>query len=214
MIRLLSTMGILMMLQQVACSRGGIRVPEPGKLRPGDLVFQKLDCGDLCEAIIRATAVQGVPEVSHVAVVEEIRGKEVILIEAYNNGVARIPLEEFSRRTAPGKNRVIVGRLKPPHDALIPFFLHEVRARIGKPYDPFFLPENGSYYCSELISDAFLSLGSSIFPRQPMSFGKPGTTEFAIWENYYKKAGMRIPQGEPGTNPIQILASPFLEILR
>jgi len=104
-----------------------------------------------------------------------------------------------------------VARLKPPHNALIPFWLQEMRARLGKPYDVHYLPDNDAYYCSELLSDAMLSLGVHIFPRISMNFGAPGSWERRVWEAYYREFGMEVPQGQPGTNPIQLLASPFLE---
>ncbi len=196
-----------------ACAKPEPPRTDPGRLRPGDLVFQRLRCGDLCEAIHRATRVRGVPVVSHVAVVERVDGKKVTLIEAYDRGVARVELQELARRSRGDGPAWIAARLKAPHDALVPFFLEELRARLGKPYDPFFLPDNDAFYCSELISDALLSLGVRIFPRIAMNFGAPGSWEMGVWEKYYLQHRMPVPQGHPGTNPNQLLASPHLERL-
>jgi len=199
----------------VSCSPPRVHRTDPGRLRPGDLVFQKLRCGELCEAIHRATRRSGVPAVSHVAVVEKVEGRQVTLIEAYANGVARVTLDELARRSAGSDGPAwIAARLRAPHDALVPFFLYELAARLGKPYDTLFLPDNDAYYCSELISDAMLSLGVRIFPRIPMSFGQPGTWEYGVWEKYYRTLDMDVPQGHPGTNPVQLLSSPYLEILK
>lgn len=194
-----------------SCSPRPPAKPDPARLRPGDLVFQRLRCGDLCEAIALATRIPGVPVVSHVGVVERVEGDRVVLLEAYDHGVARVDLKDFMARSARENPPIIVARLKPPHDAMIPFWLEEIRARLGKPYDDQYLPDNGAYYCSELLSDAMLSLGVHIFDRIPMNFGAPGSWERRIWEEYYRELGMKVPQGMPGTNPIHLLASPYLE---
>jgi len=212
--KILIVMNIFWILTSLSCSRPTVPTTDPGRLRPGDLIFQKLNCGDLCRAIHRATRRKGVPEVSHVAVVESVEGRVVTLIEAYDRGVARVTLDELARRTRGSDGPAwIAARLRPPHDALIPFFLQELAARLGRPYDRHFLPDNGAYYCSELISDALLSLGVHIFPRISMSFGKHGTWEYGVWEKYYRELDREVPQGEPGTNPTQLLSSPYLEIL-
>lgn len=176
-------------------------------------MFQRLRCGDLCEAIARATRVLGVPSVSHVGVVERIDKNRVMLIEAYDQKVARVDLATFLARSRHESPPVIVARLKPPHDAIIPFWLEEIRARLGKPYDVTYLSDNDAYYCSELLSDAMLALGVHIFPRIPMNFGDLGSWERRVWEHYYRNLGMEVPQGQPGTNPTQLLASPFVEIV-
>ncbi len=194
-----------------SCARRPDLKPDPARLRPGDLLFQRLRCGDLCEAIARATRVPGVPVVSHVAVVERVENDRVVLIEAYDHGVARVDLATFMARSRREDPPFIAARLKPPYDALIPFWLQEIRMRLGKPYDETYLPDNDAYYCSELLSDAMLALGVRIFPRIPMNFGAPGSWERRVWEAYYREKGMDVPQGQPGTNPIQLLASPFLE---
>jgi len=198
-----------------SCSSAPVHRTNPGLLRPGDLVFQRLNCGDLCEAIHRATKRPGFPAVSHVAVVESVQGRQITLIEAYDQGVARVTLDDLARRAHGTDGPAwIAARLKAPHDAVVPFFIQELRARLGRPYDPLFLPDNDAYYCSELISDALLSLGVRIFPRIAMSFGQPGTWEVGVWEKYYAERGREVPHGQPGTNPAQFLASPFLEILK
>jgi len=196
-----------------SCARPQAPRTDPAALRPGDLVFQRLRCGDLCEAIHRATRVRGQPVVSHVAVVERVDGRRVTLIEAFDRGVARVELEVLAARSRGRSPAWIAARLKPPHDALVPFFLEELRARLGKPYDPLFLPDNDAFYCSELVSDALLSLGVRIFPRIAMSFGDPGSWEYGVWDKYYRDRNMEIPQGHPGTNPNQLLANPHLDRL-
>lgn len=204
-------MNLLWIFSSLAsCARPQTPRTDPAALRPGDLIFQKLRCGDLCEAIHRATRVPGLPAVSHVAVVERVDGRRVTLIEAYDRGVARVELETLAARS---RHAWYAARLLPPHDAIVPFFLEELRARLGKPYDPLFLPDNDAYYCSELVSDALLSLGVRIFPRISMSFGRPGSWEYGVWETYYRAKNMDVPQGHPGTNPNQLLASPHLERL-
>ncbi|MBU1536238.1 hypothetical protein KKF84_13015, partial [Myxococcota bacterium] len=104
-------------------------------------------------------------------------------------------------------------RLKKRHQPSIPFILNEVRARLGKPYDHDFLPDNGAYYCSELISDAVASLGLHLFPRHPISFGKPGSWARKVWEREFARRKRPLPQGVMGTNPVDLAASKYVKII-
>ena len=60
------------------------------------------------------------------------------------------------------------------------------KKQIGKEYDNVFLIDNNSYYCSELIYEAFLK--DSIFKIQPMTFLHPNNNDtLKIWKDYYTK---------------------------
>ncbi len=184
------------------------------KLQPGDLVFQDLDCGPLCSAIEEVTAKRGFPRVSHVAMVLTVSPKQVLLMEALGS-VRKIPLKDFSKRSRArsGRAKIVVARLKPHLRHHIPFVLMELKKRLGSPYDEAFLPDNGAYYCSELIADAFASIGVDLFPRHPMEFGSPGSRSRQVWEQHFAKTGRLLPQGKPGTNPVDLLSSPYVERL-
>ncbi|MDA3862454.1 MAG: YiiX/YebB-like N1pC/P60 family cysteine hydrolase [Deltaproteobacteria bacterium] len=184
----------------------------PGKIKKGDLIFQKIECGDLCTAIAKSTAKKGYPDINHVAVVERVK-PEIILIEAYKK-VKRIKFAKFVERSvnSGGKAKILAGRVIQRYTGALPFVLEEMRARLGKPYDKYFLPANGAYYCSELISDSFAAKGYRIFPRRPMFFGEKSSKSYRIWKKYFNKLGSIIPQGIPGTNPVQLMDSKAVKI--
>ena len=131
---------------------------------------------------------------------------EVHVIEAVGSGVKVTPLGKFLSRShdAAGHPKVIVGRLKPAHQALIPAAIAYAEAQKGKPYDKLFLMSENSFYCSDLIYYAFKHANheTPVFATAPMTFKDPKTQEyFPAWVDYYKSLGVPIPQGQPGINP-------------
>jgi Permuted papain-like amidase enzyme, YaeF/YiiX, C92 family len=205
---------LIVIFSSFACSKSLYPQNLKSKLKPGDLIFQDLDCGDICTAIEKTTLKKGFSPVSHVAVVEKVKDGKITLVEALGS-VKRIGFQEFVKRSksSNGRGKIIIYRLKKPMAYSIPFFLDEVRKRLGKPYDKEFKPDNGSYYCSELISDSFKTIGKNIFPKKPMNFGKKGSWEYKIWEKYYEKMDKVVPYGEKGTNPADFMVSPHLKLI-
>ncbi|MBW2731457.1 MAG: hypothetical protein JRH20_03635, partial [Deltaproteobacteria bacterium] len=74
------------------------------------------------------------------------------------------------------------------------------------PYDERFILANGSYYCSELVQEAFkrANAGEPVFKARPMFFGKPETSEREVWSRYYTTRGWKVPDGQPGVSPLGI----------
>ncbi|MHC4310303.1 MAG: YiiX/YebB-like N1pC/P60 family cysteine hydrolase, partial [Planctomycetota bacterium] len=111
---------------------------------------------------------------------------------------------------------VVVGRVKEPYRHLIPRALKEGLALKGKPYDKVFAIDNGAYYCSELIYEIFLRANANkpVFKLQPMTYKDPDTGQMlTVWEDYFSKLGVSIPEGKPGINPGGISRSRFLTII-
>lgn len=187
-------------------------------LEPGDLVFQDLDGGPLCDAIEKVTTGYRGANLSHVGIAaKDAEGRPVVL-EAVSAGVKQTPLDAFLVRShdAAGRPKVLVGRLAPEHRHLIPAALAAAEALKGKPYDKAFDIANDSYYCSELVYVCFLKAngGEPLFELQPMTFRDPGTGKtFPAWEDYFTKLGIPIPEGKPGINPGGISRSPALRIV-
>ncbi|MHC4655849.1 MAG: YiiX/YebB-like N1pC/P60 family cysteine hydrolase, partial [Planctomycetota bacterium] len=76
--------------------------------------------------------------------------------------------------------------------------------------------DNGAYYCSELIYEIFLRANANkpVFKLQPMTYKDPDTGEMlTVWEDYFSKLGVSIPEGKPGINPGGISRSRFLTII-
>jgi endonuclease/exonuclease/phosphatase family metal-dependent hydrolase len=185
--------------------------------QPGDLLFQDLDSGPLCVAIEKVT--QGVDgaQFSHVGMVSEAGENGTLVIEAVSEGVVETPLEEFLQRSADseGRPKVLVGRLKPGYRPLIPKAVVTARSFLGRPYDRVFAMENESFYCSELIYEAFRqAAGEPLFALAPMTFIDPDTgATFPAWQDYYRELGAPIPEGEPGLNPAGMSRAPVLRIV-
>jgi hypothetical protein len=200
------------------CSRINFREDSSFALQPGDLLFQDLDCGPLCDAIEKVTTGFRGANFSHVGVVARDDGGNLVVIEAVSSGVEVTPLQTFLDRSFDARHRpkVVVGHLKKPYRHLTPSALKKALALKGKPYDKVFAVDNEAYYCSELIYEIFLRANdnSPVFVLQPMTFKNPDTGEtLAAWEEYFSELGVSIPEGQPGINPGGISRSPVLSIV-
>jgi hypothetical protein len=115
---------------------------------------------------------------------------------------------------------VLVGRLNP---ALVPDCHRLIRRAIeqargleGRAYDRQFLIGNDSYYCSELVYEAFrrANNGRPLFDLQPMTFMRPGSDDpMTAWRAYFANLGTAIPEGCPGINPGGLSRSPMLTMV-
>lgn len=192
-------------------------VPEPG-----DLLFQDLDSGALCDAIEQVTTGYDGTNLSHVGLVTKNARGGLVVIEAVSAGVVATPLHTFLARSLDDGHRpkVLVGRLNP---ALVPDRPRLIRRAIGqacalegRAYDKQFLIGNDSYYCSELVYEAFrrANNGRPLFDLQPMTFNRPGSDEpMAAWRTYFAGLGVAVPEGCPGINPGTISRSPLLTMV-
>ncbi|MES2558910.1 MAG: YiiX/YebB-like N1pC/P60 family cysteine hydrolase [Bacteroidota bacterium] len=179
----------------------------------GDLVFQNLDCGGLCDAIETVTQGHKGQKFSHIGLVY-VRKDSVYIIEAIGTEVQLTPFSQFASRS---KNPLVHARLRESNRKLIHNAIQFALQQLGKPYDEPFLYDNGKYYCSELIYDAFLFAngGRPFFQLEPMTFKQPNSsTFFPIWEEYYHNLKMEIPEGKPGINPGGISRSDKIEMLK
>ena len=182
------------------------------ELKDGDLIFQDMDCGPLCDAIEAVTEGHKGADYSHMGLVYH-RNDTLYVIEAAGSAVRLSTLEKFSKNTS---KPMLVGRLKKKHQKLIPNAIAFSLKQMGVPYDDEYVYDNGSYYCSELIYDAFkeANSGEPFFKLYPMTYKEPGTNKFfPAWVNYYKTINKPIPEGLPGCNPGGISTSDKIDIL-
>lgn len=187
-------------------------------LREGDLLFQDLDCGSICDAIEKVTTGHRGANFSHVGIVAKDNTNNLVIIEALSNGVQVTQLQDFLDRSFDAKHRpkVVVGRLKPIFSYLIPSTVKEALTLKGKPYDKEFVINNEAYYCSELIYEIFLRANGNrpIFTLQPMTFKDLDTgATLPTWEKYFSELSISIPEGQLGINPGGISRSPVLTII-
>jgi len=213
---------ILLLLSIGAVSIGcGVRSPSQAKAfepEPGDLLFQDLDCGPMCDAIEKVTTGYKGADFSHVGIAAKTSDGKPVVIEAVSAGVKVTDLEDFLSRSSDdaGRPKVLVGRLKKRYRNLIAPAIEASLALKGKPYDKVFAIDNDAYHCSELVYEAFLRAnnGRAVFELQPMTFNDPDTGEiFSVWKDYYANLGAAVPQGRPGINPGGISRSPVLNIV-
>jgi len=180
------------------------------KLKTGDLLFLDLDCGPLCDAIESVTESYGGKHFSHVGLVY-FRNDSAFVIEAIGSSVRLTALPVFLKYS---KKVASLARVK--NGKLIPKAIDFCLSEIGKPYDDEFIYDNGKYYCSELLYDAFRysNAGSPLFQLQPMTYKIKGSDNFdPAWVDYFKKLGKEIPEEKPGCNPGGISLSSKLNIL-
>lgn len=183
--------------------------------RNGDLLFQDLDCGPLCDAIEKVTEGVGGLDFSHMGLVYVTENDAAFVIEAIGGSVQITPLEQFIYRSrdAKGNPKVIVAHMP---DSLIDVSHQAVsiaRSQLGMPYDDAFLPNNNKWYCSELIAFAFnKAAGKTLFADAPMTFKDADGMFFPAWVEYFRELDKRIPEGQPGCNPGGMSRVTFLTI--
>lgn len=180
-------------------------------LRNGDLLFGHAACGSLCQAIISVTpSYKGIP-LSHVGIYAKINNKPMV-IEAIGNGVVLTSLDSFFTRM---HNMVLVGQPKVAKPIFRKQIVKYALLQIGTPYDVEFLMNNGKYYCSELVYDAYMAANNHIpyFELQPMNYKNKNSDVFnSEWVEYFRNINIEIPEGLPGCNPGALSLAPQLVI--
>ncbi len=183
------------------------------QLEEGDLLFQDLDSSPLCDAIELVTPGYKGANFSHIGLVVFDNGKLKVL-EAIPPKVILTEIDNFLNRSfdKDGNSKVIVARLENHYKSSIPAAINFTKERLGVRYDDVFLIDNNSYYCSELIYEAFEK--DSIFRLQPMTFLHPETKDtLSIWKEYYSDLKVEIPQNKLGINPGIMSLSDKIEIV-
>lgn len=186
--------------------------------KEGDLLFQDLDCGPLCDAIEEVTQGINGAHLSHTGLIV-YQHNEPYVLEAISKGVVLTPLKDFLSRShdSLGNPKVLVGRLKKPYQKLIPLAIKDAEEHyLGKPYDDVYDTSNHKYYCSELLYFIFKDAnnGKELFHLYPMTFKQPGSDSiFPQWVDYFKNLGCPVPEGKPGLNPGGISRSDAIHIV-
>lgn len=184
------------------------------EFKEGDLVFQDLDCGPLCDAIEAVTEGYKGRDFSHVAIIIKEKNR-LRAIEAIGSEVRTISIDSLFLRT-PSKNKYLIMRLNDEYQYLSKNISKNSLQYIGKKYDDRFIMNNDSLYCSELVYEVFNSSikNETIFHLQEMTYKEPGTNKFfQAWVDYYKSLNSSIPEGLPGINPGLISRSAYLHIV-
>ncbi|NJK86238.1 MAG: hypothetical protein HC906_09960 [Bacteroidales bacterium] len=122
----------------------------------GDLLFQDVDCGPMCEAIEQVTTGYNGAKFSHIGLVVK-ENNNTFILEAISDGVVLTPLHDFLNRSLDkeGNPKIVAGRILPEYKHLIQTAVDEAKNTWASRMIINFVLENGSYYCSELIYLAF-----------------------------------------------------------
>ena len=191
---------------------------ESSSIKEGDLLFQDLNCGELCDAIKKVTEGVNGKDFSHCALVVNINDT-LKVIEATGDKVQVTSLKNFFARSGDTAtiSNIIIGRVKHNFEHIIQNAVAFAKKQIGQPYDNEFLLANGKWYCSELIYEAFKHANNQndFFELEPMTFKDPKTnTYLPTWVDYYKKLNTEIPEGKQGINPGLISRSTKIQIIK
>ena len=183
------------------------------KLQEGDLLFQDLDSSPLCDAIELVTPGYKGANFSHIGLVV-LDNDTLKVLEAIPPKVMITNLDDFINRSFDknGNPKVIVGRLKKEFTNSISNAVSYSKSKLDITYDEVFLINNETYYCSELIFEAFEK--DSIFQLKPMTFLHPNNKDtVTVWKEYYSDLNTNIPEGNPGINPGIMSLSNKIEIV-
>ena len=170
----------------------------PDSLREGDLLFVYAEKGN---AITKVTQGINGNTIDHVGIVVR-KDREWEVLEAIHKGVVLTPLSVFiSKNTPPHCNPPILhGRITGDID--ISASIRNAMVYLGKPYDFYFMPDDKEIYCSELVQKSYVDHhGHLIFQPVPMSFHDRKGHILRYWKKYYRRNGMTVPEGKPGSNP-------------
>lgn len=181
------------------------------EIQNGDFLFQIGKGSEFEKAIISSTYNYEHLNFSHVGVAT-IENDSIFVFEANpKTGVSKTPINIFIKNS----DLVVIGRLKKEYTYTIDSALIRIKSILGKPYDSIFNNNNDAYYCSELIQINFLdNKNNPIFEPILMSFKDKENGEILpYWIEYYKNINEQIPEGELGSNPVNIFNSKKINII-
>ena len=195
--------------------------PGPQKVRTGDLLFvgipadYSLDEDSMGSAISDATG-EGDLNIIHVAILEAADDSVWVIDATIRRGVDRHPLDTFLTDFTLRDGSLPVLEVRRLDDAEIARRgVERAGQYLGLPYDVHFLPDNGEYYCSELVRDCYLDAdGKPVFPASPMNFRNAAGEMPVYWVQLFALLGEPVPQGVPGTSPQGLRADPRLKVVR
>ncbi len=193
-----------------SCSRDTAYIP-----REGDLLFVMDASSDFSKAITDATAWNDSLKYSHVAIVAVEDGKPYVLEASNKHGVVHTEWDDFMGTSVAkeDKSKIVIMRLTAvgfPVEQTI----ERAKSHLGKPYDWSFLPDNGKFYCSELVYDGDRpAAGTPLFTATPMNFRDADGNMPAYWLELFDRLGEPVPEGVPGTNPNDLAKEPILTVV-
>lgn len=184
-------------------------------LLPGDLLFQLRSGGEAEWVISRLFAGRDGKAINHVAIYDG----DGQVIEAVMPEVQKSSMDDFINRSVRdnrGNPCILVCRVKPQYSGLLSKVLEFAEGIVEHPYDPHYTSGKKSWYCSELIVDAFRAAnnGEFLFEETPMSFRDMDSGEILpYWKQHYSSINREIPEGQPGSHPALLSCSNELMVV-
>lgn len=192
-------------------------------IRTGDLIFVGFRAESISEntsmtgAIAAATGRDSINYI-HVGIIEVSNNSTWVLDANTSSGVSRRPLREFLREFYADSTSdpiIEIRRVKGESRAALRHYVENANRLLGLPYDYHFLPDNGQYYCSELVYDSYVRKdGSHIFHAAPMNFLNEDGVLSEYWAELFASLGEEVPQSVPGTNPQDLHSEAILSPVR
>lgn len=194
--------------------------PKVQKVRTGDLLFvgipmdYNLDEDSMASAISDATG-EGNLNIIHVAILEAENDSIWVIDATIKHGVDRHPLDTFLTDFTLKDGSLPVLEVRRMDDAaLARRGVENAKQYLGLSYDVHFLPDNGEFYCSELVHDSYLDVdGNPVFPMSPMNFRNAEGEMPLYWEQLFALLGEPVPQDVPGTSPQGLRSDPRLKVV-
>lgn len=186
-----------------ACLRAAPMPTVPtDSLRTADLLFVLNFKGN---AITEVTQGVNAMPIDHVGIVLRSDTGVFVMEATPAHGVALTPLASFVNQNSLAGHtcNIVVGR--PRKEIDVRRLMDKWRAYCGLPYDSLYLPDDRQMYCSELVQKMlFDTNGQPVYSTIPMSFHNARGKITRYWKMFYHRRGMKVPEGEPGTNPGQL----------
>ena len=185
------------------------------EFQTGNLIFI-YDSTGMGSAIQSATARDSLrPAYTHVAITECTDSGVYVIDATPSLGVARRPLKDFIASVYDTNAEYAFASIAEYYYINVPYdtatLLEHMHSFIGKPYDHYFMPNNGRFYCSELVQECFYDQkGHCLFPSKPMNFYASDGTLPPYWQHHFDSLGVAVPQNMPGTNPNDMSKSPII----
>lgn len=184
-------------------------------LLPGDLLFQLRSGGEAEWVISRLFSGRDGKAINHVGIYDG----DGQVIEAVMPEVRKCTMESFTDLSVKdnyGNPCILVCRVKPEYTSIVPSALEFAEAVVAHPFDPHYGCGKSSWYCSELVVDAFRSAnnGQFLFDETPMSFRDMESGELlSYWVKHYKSVNQEVPEGKPGSHPALLSRSNKIEVI-
>ena len=177
-------------------------------LKEGDLLFYTSESNN---PITDVTSGFDNRRVDHVSIFTRVNNKPYIL-EATHKGVILQPIDSTFVRMDKRQKHIFIGRIQGKWD--VEASVAKAKSYIGRPYDFYFEPNDSAIYCSELVQINYQDKkGNLLFEPIPMSFHDNSGEITNYWKEYYRKAGKKVPEGAPGSNPGNLSRNPKVKII-